>query len=246
MNRRRIGPPIARLMGAASLLALLPLAAVSGAPAAASDGAFSAPSGPLVLTRTLRRPLPDGAEIVSTRSYEVRIVPDGEGFRVEGHLLSSQVTAPPSLAALAAIERGRPDGGLFPFRLDRNGMIASAALPSERAAAAAAAAAGERAIAGSAMTAADRREAQAVIDQLAARAGASGARWPSDLFHPAPGVRSQTSRFEVGPGQSGSVTTTVEARRDASGNSIERTVVTETGGARRAIHETYTVVLSRG
>ena len=108
MTRRGIEPRSSKLVGAASLLALLPLAAAGAAPVAAG-GAFSVPSGPLVLTRTLRRPLSDGVEIVSTRSYEIGIVPDGDGFRVEGRLLSSEVTAPPSLAALAALERNRPD-----------------------------------------------------------------------------------------------------------------------------------------
>jgi hypothetical protein len=237
--------PLARIMGAASLLALLPLAAASAAPSAASER-FSAPRGPLVLTRTLRRPLAGGAEIVSTRSYEIRIVADGDGYVVEGKLVNSEVTAPPSLAALAALERTRPDSGPFPFRLDRDGMIASAAVPNDRSAEAAAAAAGRSAIASSALAEADRREAQAVIDQLTSRSGATGARWPSDLFHPAPGLRSQTSRFDLGDGRTGSVTTTIEARRGASGNSIERTVVTETGDAQRATHETYTLAPRQG
>ncbi len=239
MSRKRIEPQIA-IMGAASLLALLPLAAASADPASAGGG-FSAPKGPLVLTRTLRRPLPGGAEIVSTRSYEISVVPDGDGFRVEGRLLDSEVTAPPSLAALAALERDRPDSGLFPFRLDRDGLIASAAVPSDRSAESAAAEASKSTIAASALAEADRREAQAVIDQLTTRSGVTGARWPNDLFRPAPGVRSQTSRFELGDGKTGSVTTTIEARRDASGDSIERTVVTETGGASRATHETYKI-----
>src|SRR5436309_1976086 len=107
MSQRRIEAHIARRVRATSLQMPRPLVAASAATAAASGG-FSAPSGTLVLTRTLRRPLPGGAEIVSTRSYEIRIVADGDGFRVDGSLLSSEVTAPPSLAALAALERNRP------------------------------------------------------------------------------------------------------------------------------------------
>lgn len=240
MSRRRIQPRIARLVGTASLLALLPLTAAAGAPASAGSE-FSAPTGPLVLTRTLRRPLSDGAEIVSTRSYEVTIVPDEHGYRVEGRLLSTEVTAPASLAALAEIERKRADSGLFPLRLDRNGMIAAGGAPADRGASAAAAAVGRAAMASSALAGPDRREAQSVIEQLTVRGSAPGARWPSDLFHPAPGHHNQVSRFEIPGGETGSVTTTVETRRAASTHSIERTVVTEAGGARRATYETYTV-----
>jgi hypothetical protein len=245
MNRRPIGSKIARTLGTASLLALLPLAAARAAPVAA-EGEFTAPTGPLVLTRTLRRQLPGGAEIVSTRSYEIRVVPEGEGYRVDGTLLNAEVSAPPALAALAELERQRPDSGLFPFRLDAAGMIASEAGPTNRTAGAAAAAAAKAAVAGSALPEAERRQAQAMIDQLAARHGPSGARWPSDLFRPALGQRSTIDRFEFGEGQVGSVTTTVEAHRDGAGNSIERTVVTESGESKRVTHETYTVAPSQG
>jgi hypothetical protein len=228
------------------LIALLPVAAASAMQPAPAAGAFVAPPGPLVLTRTLRRPLPDGAEIVSTRRYEVRIVAEGGGYRVDGHLIDAEVTAPESLEALAALERNRPDTGLFPFRLDRMGKIASPAVPSDRTADGAAAASARLAIAGSSLAAPDRAEAQGLIDRLTALRSASGARWPADLFNPAPGLRSQTSRFALPNGKEGSVTTTIDARRGADGDSIERTVITETGGTQRITRETYRVEPQRG
>jgi hypothetical protein len=231
---------------AAGLIALLPVAAASAVQSSPAAGVFVAPSGPLVLSRTLRRPLPDGAEIVSTRRYEVRIVADGDGYRVDGRLIDSEVTAPESLEALAALERNRPDTGLFPFRLDRAGRIASPAAPSDHTTEQTAATRAKLAISASSLAEPDRVQAQELIEQLTARRGATGARWPADLFNPAPGLRSQTSRFALPDGKDGSVTTTIDARRSADGDSIERTVITETGGSQRITRETYRVEPQRG
>jgi hypothetical protein len=225
---------------AASLVALLGLAA-PGPASAGSTGMFEAPTGPLELVRTLRRPLPDGVEIVSTRRYEVRIVPDGDGFRVVGRLLDARVEVPPSLGALAAMERNRPDTGLFPFRLDREGLIATPAAPTDRTARSSAAARAKLTIASSTLADPDREQAQELIDQLVAKPGGNGAHWPEDLFRPAPGLRSQTSRFALPDGRDGSVTTTIDSRREGAGNAIERTVITETGGTQRITRETYIV-----
>ena len=74
---------------------------------------------------------------------------------------------------------------------------------------------------------------------MIAREGGAGAKWPTDLFNPVPGRHSETL-----PVPGGSVTTTVEARRGtkaAPGNTIERTVTTESGGARRIMRELYRV-----
>jgi len=234
MGRRGIEP------WAASLLALLPLAAV-GASAATAEGLYAAPSGPLILTRTLRRPLPDGAEIVSTRRYELRIVADDGGFRVDGKLIAAEVDAPPALAPLAAIERNRPDTGLFPFRLDPRGMIISPAAPTDRSASETAAESAKLTIASSTLSSPDIAQATTMIDQLVARPGARGARWPADLFRPDAGLRSETSHFELPDGQQGSVTTTTDARRAIGSSSIERTVITETGGSQRVTRETFTI-----
>jgi hypothetical protein len=132
-------------------LALI-MASVAAAPAAmAETAAFSPPEGPVTLTRTVRRALPDGKEVVATRSYELRITRDDKGpnggYRVEGRLLSADVQAPPSLEALAAIERKRSDDGLFPFRLDARGLIAAPLAPGNSASREAAGEAARRAIA---------------------------------------------------------------------------------------------------
>ena len=110
------------LAGSAAVMAL----AAFSTPAPASEqrsAPFNPPMSPLLLTRSLHRPLPDGKAVVTRRSYEVRISRNAGGFIVEGRLIDCQVEAPPSLAAIAEIERRRPDNGLFPIMLDHRGMI---------------------------------------------------------------------------------------------------------------------------
>lgn len=216
-------------------------AALVGAPPAPVE-AFAPPAGPLTLTRTVRRALPDGKEVVATRRYEVRVLRDGAGYRVEGRLLAVEVQAPPALEALAAIERGRSDDGLFPFRLDPAGLIAAPTAPGDRTAIAAAETVARRTIAKGPLAPAEQREAATFVGQIVAKGAAgTGAQWPADLFHPAPGRHTTSRAVAVPGGQPGSITTTIEAVRAAGGDRIERTVVTETGGNRRTTREIYTV-----
>ncbi|MGN6357869.1 MAG: hypothetical protein ACTHLU_10365 [Novosphingobium sp.] len=226
-------------------LALI-VASVVAAPAAlAETAAFSPPEGPVTLTRTVRRALPDGKEVVATRSYELRIVRDGDGYRVDGQLLSADVQAPPSLEGLAAIERKRSDDGLFPFRLDARGMIAPAPAAGDRASLEAAGAATRRAIAGGPLPPAQQREAQGFVRRImAGGAAGAGAQWPADLFRPVFGRRVSSSPVSLAGGRSGTVTTTIEAARRDGTDRIERTVVTETGGNRRTTREIYALVPS--
>ena len=222
-----------------SLLAALP-AVASGAPAAtATADSFVAPASPLHLTRTLRRSLHDGKEIVSVRRYEVIISAEPDGFRVDGHLLDAAVDAPPGLEALAAIERNRPDTGLFPFRLDARGLIASSSKPADQTAIAKAGDVARRMIARSALAERERPEAETVAGEVLASRSAPGAQWPYDLFSPAAGQRSHFRQLALPDGQEGSITTVIDARRNGTGSIIERSVTTDTGGQRRVTRETY-------
>jgi hypothetical protein len=228
----------------AILSALVPGVALSAAPSPSSVTAevFNPPAGPLILTRTLHRGLPDGKEIVAIRRYAVRIVREGDGFRVDGRLLTATVDSPPALAALAEIERRRSDTGLFPLRLDARGLIASIAFPVDRAASDEARAVAQRSIAGSALSESQRRQAETFVGQVVARgAASSGAKWPADLFNPAPGKQETTDRVALPSGGAGSVTITIRAHRSAEGSAIERTVVTATGADRRTTREIYTL-----
>lgn len=223
--------------------AVLPLAALSATPPAiATPGVFSPPETQLVLTRVLHSPLADGKEVIARRSYAVRIMPDGDGFRVDGELLGCEVEAPPPLQALAEIERKRPDTGLFPMRLDRKGMLvpsATAARPSEATRAAAIA---SRAVDGSTLDNTERAQAQGFIAQIGSRATAT--LWPSDLFRPEPGRRVERQQFALPDGGEGQITVEINARTDSAPGllaELERTVVTEMDGSRRVTREEWTI-----
>lgn len=217
-------------------------AVVAAAPPVQAETAFVAPTGPLVLTRTVIRALPDGKEVVAARRYEVRIARDGDGYRVDGRMVSAEVQAPPSLEALAAIERRRSDTGLFPFRLDAQGLIAAPLAPGDRTALEAAGAATRQAITGGPLPPAQRREAEMVVGQIVSQGAAgAGAQWPADLFRPALGRRSASAATALPGGQSGTTVTTIAATRDSGGDRIERIVTTETGGTRRTTREIYTL-----
>ena len=118
------------LLGAAALLPLAiiraPVAAQVPSGQSFAEG-FAPPLAPMVLTRTLRKPLGGGHEVIARRSYEVRFVPDGDGFRIDGTLITVDVDAPPELSAFAALERARADDNLFPMHVDRNGQFTSVA-----------------------------------------------------------------------------------------------------------------------
>jgi hypothetical protein len=228
------------LCGAA---AVLPLAALSATPNwVTAQGVFTPPESRLVLTRVLHSPLADGNEVVSRRSYAVRIKPDGEGFRVEGELVRSEVEAPPPLQALAEIERKRPDAGLFPMWLDRKGMLVPSAPRRPGGSIDDAAAIASKALKQSALSGVHQAEAEGFIAQLRSRA--AGTVWPADLFRPKPGRRTEEQGFPLPDGGEGRIIIEVLSRADSAPGVLtvlERTVVTEIGNSRRVTREEWTV-----
>lgn len=238
------------LAGAA---AILPCAALSAhAPAAAAavtqpQPGFAPAQGPLLLTRTLRRTLPDGKEVITRRTYEVRIEPLADGWRVDGRQIDCTVEAPPSLRALAAIEQARHDNGMFPILLDAGGMIVELGKSDNGADTAPAAQTAAALLDSPRLSAADRGAALGFVRQMQASA-ASGERtvWPRDLFRPAPGQRMETSALALPDGSQGRVTVSVDSSTlPAEGERIIRTVVTEAGGTRRVTQEEWTLVRRR-
>ncbi len=158
-------------------------ALITGTPAAADPPRFVAskfivPGQPLLLTRVLRRGLADGNEVVSTRDYRIRIVRDGNGWRVDGELIEARVTAPPRLAALAQAEQARPDSNMFPILLDAGGEV----IPISAGAA-------------ESITAESSQSAQAILGQLPlARASGSRRRGSSARFCKPPPTRCAAGR----------------------------------------------------
>ena len=238
-----------RRIGASLALRLTALALASGSIALApSAGAhdvsaeFTPPRTDMMLTRTLRRALPDGKEVVARRSYAVRFFNEGQGFRIDGRLIDVTVETPPSLQALAEIERKRPDVGMFPIRLDAAGMIVGGEPPAagEAIEQAAAIAAGQ--IGTSGLVALDMLQAQAFIRQMRARK--AGSLWPADLFHPLASRRSETRSVALPDGQSGQVVIEMVAQTAGSTGllaSFERMVTTDLQGDKRVTREQWTL-----
>lgn len=226
------------LLGAALLPSPTVLPAQTEAPPAS---AFAPPGGPLLLTRTVRRPLSDGKAIVVRRRYEVRIAALGRGYRVEGRLLDCTVEAPPSLQALAAIERDRPDTGLFPMTLDAQGQILSPAKAGPSPALDAAARAALDKLGSWPLAPLALAQGRAFVQQLQARG--TGSAWPAEVFHPTPGRHVERRAIPLADGSSGSVSVEIEAAPPSPGtlSSLSRAVITELAGERRVAREEWTL-----
>lgn len=231
---------------------LLAGAVTLAAPASAQppQAAFAPPAdSPLILSRTVARELRDGAQIVATRHYRVTFHPIAEGWQVDGTLIASEIDVPPALAVLAAIERERPDEGMFPILLDRTGRIVSE--PS-------ASGLGREAVAG-ALGAAKQLAAKhlpetgaaaapagflAQIGAAAASPGGGQTAWPEALFLPG-GLSGTTEQvFKLPDGSDGSIQVSLDCEAApglATMGRARRTVVTQVAGSRRVAREEWTL-----
>lgn len=228
-----------------ALAAALPLLAAGVASSAQAEPpvVFAPPSAPMLLTRTLRRSLSDGREVISRRRYELHFLRDGDGFRVEGRLIDSSVEAPPVLHALAEIERTRPDSGLFPMRLDATGLIIpEASAPSAEARRQAASQAAAQ-IRGSAMSSAQKETALGSLGQFAAQGAQTPV--PLDLFRPAPGRHVESREVAMPDGGQGLITIEIDATPSTRGPllaTLDHTITTALGTDRRVVTEQWALL----
>ena len=216
----------------------------------ATGPGFAPPAGALRLTRELHRHLADGQQVVTRRSYRIRITRTGTasvagpdaGFVVDGVLVSAEVSAPPALAQLAAIERARPDTGLFPLHLDRDGQITDAAAPPDTATGKALKKVTNEMISGAHLGPARRAEMRRFT--LAVLQG-DGSEMPAELLHPQPGHVEDTSQFALPDGGKGQITVAIDAETDpATGlmRRFSRAITTSGGGTARASEEVWTLL----
>jgi hypothetical protein len=228
----------------AGVAAILPSAAAfSESKSAPADQVlrFAPSDGPLILTRTVWRALVDGKEIISRKRYAVQIVPDGDGFQVTGQLIDSAVDAPPALAALAEMERRRPEASLLPIQLDAGGRILPCPRASDPAAHQQGARVAQRLIQASQITRHDKDQAESLIDQIANAGGI--AQWPTDLFNPSREIQREKRRVALPGGSEGAIEVSITVDGLHYGNlpgSVERTVVTELEGTRKITREQWT------
>lgn len=240
---RRSRPIRAAWLSSLAVFSLQPALAAPAEPVAAPSDRFEAPAEPMMLARILRRPLPDGNEVVSRRLYEIRFVADSEGYRVEGALVDVTVDAPPALAMLADLERRRPDQGLFPMRLDADGRIASGGLPRDGETIDQAVDIVAAQLEALRLTTHERVQAEAFAGLLRQRPGF--AYWPVDLFRPAPGRRQAERTIPLPNGGRGAVRVDIDAQASgASGllSSLRRTLTTELEGDVRTSVEIWSLV----
>lgn len=219
-------------------IASIPVEPVQASPAEE----FRPPQEPMVLTRTLRKHLSDGAEIVTRRSYEIHFVPESGGYVVEGRLLSVLVDAPPALQVLAEIERARRDKDMFPIKVDRTGRLVFGNAPKNSAELRLASAQSLRQVSEFGLNEQEGAQARAFVGQFEARPGNTA--WPEDLFRPEPGKRSEARSIPLPNGESGTKSVAIEANpADSTGllSSFARTVTTKLGGSARVTEEIWTL-----
>lgn len=231
-----IGRPMGWLAVVPATIAALPLYAQTG------PAAFAPPETPIILTRSLYLPFPDGKQIAVTRRYEIRFSRSGAGFRLDGRLLDTHVEAPPRLSALADLERRRPDGGLFPVLLDRRGMILESLPTSGDAKPTLEAADGARAMIAQAAAPQGLRDAMdGALDSLTASTRRSD--WPSFLFNPGQIGRIASRTVNLPDGTQGRAETRISVDGFLAGGiprQVERSVTTYLEGTQRITREVWT------
>jgi hypothetical protein len=229
----------------ASVAAIIPLIAIPLPSASAMADAvepFQPPAGPMLLTRTTRRPLHDGKEVLARRSYEVRFVRESGGYRLDGKLVEVVVEAPPILQGLAELERQRPDDGLFPMHLDATGQLIAGGNPKPSRQAGQAIDLVSAAVDKSGLGAAEKAQARAFVQGFRDRPGYNP--WPQELFRPPPGERRETRTIPLPNGESGQITVDLTARTAGPGGllaSFTRTTTSDLGGDKRSTYEQWTL-----
>lgn len=226
--------------------ALMPFAALAWPTGVASAGwrGAAVPTGLFVLARTLTRGLSGGAAIVVTRRWRIGFAADRNGLRVAGEQIFADVSAPPSLASLAAIESARDESGLFPMTLDHQGLIRQLGADGDGAALVRALDTGRALVMAMPISAADRRDADAFMARLAALSAEAVSRLPSDLLFPRAGSDTTSRELALPGGGTGSVTvrTTASACPDSGLlRASERLVLTRIEKNERSSSERWTL-----
>lgn len=220
-----------------------------GPPApAACDAHFNPPRAPQMLTRKLVRDLADGKQIIVSRSYRIRFIRQGKGWRVDGEQVAVTVDSPPPLAALAALERERQDRETFPIALDRQGRILPAPPRTGPTAAPQNGKAVDDILANAHLTPAQRASLKAVSHAMLAPGAAVATPWPADLFDAPPGTRQDSTHPSLPDGTQGDVTVTITATHADCGRAAwpatrqtQREVMTTLGGKTRHTLEVWTL-----
>lgn len=229
-----------RLMIGAAILPTL----VMGLPrlARAAGSGFDPPSGPMRLSRTLIRDLPDGAVISVRREWEVRFSPAADGFSVSGRQTAVEVEAPPVLEALRQLEKQRKETNLFPLMLLPSGLIAAGGQEADAELFDLAVAEAAKLINRSALSAGDASVTGKSLAVLQKSVAVLLSRVPHDLFRPGQSHWQDDREVVLPQGQTGTVSVMFNAQMNASGQLMEqseRRIVSTIGTSSRTSSETW-------
>lgn len=202
---------------------------------------FAPPDQPMILSRTLRRPLPGGAEVLTQRTYQIHFSRSSTGYSIDGKLLKADIEVPPRFEALAQLERNRPDTGLFPMAIDHRGRLLPAK-PREPEETLLAASRLARNLIPARLSPQETHVAQTFIGTISASPIQTA--WPEDLFSPEPGKRSLIQTVATPDDKTGQVTVDIEASADSDTSlliQLMRRVTTDLDGAQRVTIETWSL-----
>jgi hypothetical protein len=216
----------------------------AGAVGVTAGKAIAPPSGPMTFVRRLERQLPDGNKLVVARSFRLKFTPSASNWIVAGEQAGVTVDAPARIAALAALERQRVETGLFPFMLDRSGLIVGG--PETRPAKELdeAVAIVRRELDKNALAAGEREELDAFIRAVHDAEIKLTAQFPGDLFAPREQTRHTERELALPGGGEGTIAVSFSAASDpATGlmREARREIVTAIGEDRRLTREDWSL-----
>ena len=161
---------------------------------------------------------------------------------MDGRLVDVSLRVPPGFEKLAEIERRRPEEGLFPMFLDRNGNLREIALAQDSAATSQAAQIVRSRLDKLPLSAFDKAESRNFVTAVASAPATSS--WPATVFSPAPGRQQETRSMPLDDGRTGSITVVSDAEVEPGSSllrRLSRVVTTKVGSSTQRTDENWTL-----
>jgi len=209
---------------------------------ARANGSVAIPTSPMLLSRRIERSLKDGASLSVDRSWRVNFASRPQGISISGEQIEASVSAPETLAPLAAIEEGRSTDEMWPIMLSADGRIVRSGMSTREDDLAAAIEQAQQMISSRAIPASEQEAQMQYIAELAKAGSSLLARLPDDLFFPRLGPVRSVREVELPGGLTGEFEVSYSAVAASSGNWLaraEREVITRLGGSEQRAHEVW-------
>lgn len=205
---------------------------------------FLPPTGPVQFTRVLVRDLADAAALTVTRQWQIRFVPMGRGFRVEGEQVGVEVAAPAGLERLTQIERERVEHTVFPLSLSTAGRILGGGSEASPEPVVEATRLALARMAQTGIKPPDITDARHFLAGLQASAVESLAKIPEDLFFPELSSWEIDQTLDLPGSENGAIVVRFMATLDAAGQCLslgQREITTTFGDIARKTTERWTL-----